>query len=165
MIFGSFLLDTNESNAFVLGCGETREALCALQACKDNFELPVIVSIAFAIESKGARTIMGNSSYECARKLTQTGADIIGTNCGDLAPDQMAKVVSYLNTSTKAPILVQPNAGKPKFFDGRTTFEMKPADFANGIGACIQSGATLVGGCCGTTPDHIRAVAGILNQQ
>jgi 5-methyltetrahydrofolate--homocysteine methyltransferase len=138
---------------------DLREAVCALRACKDNFSLPVIASIAFATETKGGRTIMGNSAEDCAKSLTDAGADIIGANCGDLDPTQMAVVVAILKSATKKPILAQPNAGKPKLVDDKTVFEMAPPDFAAGISECLQSGASLVGGCCGTTPEHIRAVA------
>ncbi|MHC4572038.1 MAG: homocysteine S-methyltransferase family protein [Planctomycetota bacterium] len=143
---------------------DLREALCALRACKDNFSLPVIVSIAFATEAKGSRTIMGNSAEDCARSLADAGADVIGANCGDLEPTQMAGVVSLLRSATKLPILAQPNAGKPKLVDNLTVFEMAPADFAEGIAKCSRAGAHLVGGCCGTTPEHIRAVANILDE-
>jgi 5-methyltetrahydrofolate--homocysteine methyltransferase len=143
---------------------DLREALCAVRACKDHFSLPVIVSIAFATEAKGGRTIMGNSAEECAKSLTSAGADVIGANCGDLEPTQMAVVVSLLRSATKLPILAQPNAGKPKLVDDVTVFEMAPADFAEGIAKCLQAGAGLVGGCCGTTPEHIRAVANILDE-
>jgi len=142
---------------------DLREAICALRACKDNFSLPVIVSIAFATETKGARTIMGNSAEECAKKLTDDGADVIGANCGDIDPAQMAVVVSLLRSATTVPILTQPNAGKPKLLGNQTVFEMAPKPFAAGIAKCLQAGARLVGGCCGTTPEHIRAVAGVLN--
>lgn len=82
---------------------DLREALCALRACKDNFSLPAVVSIAFQTEQKGARTIMGNSAADCAKSLTDAGADCIGTNCGDIGPPQMAVVVSILKTSTTLP--------------------------------------------------------------
>jgi 5-methyltetrahydrofolate--homocysteine methyltransferase len=138
---------------------DVREALCALRACKDNFSLPVIVSIAFTRETDGARTIMGNRASECAEKLTDAGADVIGANCGDIDSAQMAVVVSLLRSATNLPVLAQPNAGKPRLQDGETVFDMTPAAFAEGIRECIHAGAKLVGGCCGTTPDHIRAVA------
>ncbi len=144
---------------------DLREALCALRACKDNFQLPVIVSIAFATETKGGRTIMGNSAEDCAKSLSDTGADIVGANCGDLDPTQMAVVVSILKSATNKPILAQPNAGKPQLVDDKTVFEMAPADFAAGIAECLHSGARLVGGCCGTTPEHIRAVAEMLDKK
>ena len=144
---------------------DLREALCALRACKDNFPLPVIASIAFATETKGGRTIMGNSAEDCAKSLAEAGADVIGANCGDLDPAQMAVVVAMLKSATNKPIIAQPNAGKPKLVEDMTVFEMAPADFAAGIAECLHSGARLVGGCCGTTPEHIRAVAEMLDER
>jgi 5-methyltetrahydrofolate--homocysteine methyltransferase len=144
---------------------DLREALCALRACKDSFTLPVIASIAFSIESKGGRTIMGNSADDCATQLTQAGTDAIGANCGDIDPAEMAVVVSLLRSATTLPILAQPNAGKPKLVDDQTVFEMAPAAFAEGIAECLRAGANLVGGCCGTTPEHIRSVANIIDEK
>ena len=144
---------------------DLREALCALRACKENFQLPVIASIVFATETKGGRTIMGNSAKDCAKSLTETGADVIGANCGDLDPAQMAVVVSILKSATNKPIIAQPNAGKPRLVDDKTVFEMKPVDFAAGISECLNSGASLIGGCCGTTPEHIRTVVEMLEEK
>ncbi|MHC4478444.1 MAG: homocysteine S-methyltransferase family protein [Planctomycetota bacterium] len=141
---------------------DLREAVCALKACKNSFTLPVIVSIAFSTEEKGGRTMMGNSAQDCAKELTGLGADAIGANCGDLDPAQMAVVVSVLKLATDLPILAQPNAGRPKLVGDRTVFEMGATDFAAGLADCLGAGATIVGGCCGTTPEHIRAVAGLL---
>ena len=144
---------------------DLREAICALRACKDNFSLPVVVSMAFATEEKGGRTIMGNSAEDCVKRLTEAGADVIGANCGDLDPAQMAVVVSVLKSATRLPVLAQPNAGKPKLVNDKTVFEMGPGDFATGIVECLRAGARLLGGCCGTTPEHIRTVAGILGEK
>ena len=144
---------------------DLNEALCALRACKDNFSLPVIVSIAFNTETNGARTIMGNSAADCAKRLTDAGADVIGANCGDLDPAQMSVVVSLLKTATMLPILAQPNAGMPKLIDDKTIFEMAPEPFAAGMDKCLSAGASFLGGCCGTTPEHIRALADMLNQK
>lgn len=141
---------------------DLNEALCALRACKDNFSLPVIVSIAFNTEANGARTIMGNSAADCAKHLTDTGADVIGANCGDLDPVQMSVVVSLLKSATTLPILAQPNAGKPKLIDDKTIFEMTPEPFAAGMEKCLNAGASLIGGCCGTTPEHIQDLADML---
>jgi len=144
---------------------DLREAMCALRACKDNFSLPVIVSIAFATEQKGGRTIMGNSAEQCAKSLTDAGANVVGANCGDLDPAQMAVIVSLLKSATSLPILAQPNAGKPKLVDNETVFDMAPEAFAQGIAECLHAGARIVGGCCGTTPEHIRAVADLLGKK
>ncbi len=143
---------------------DLREALCALRACKKLAGLPVIVSIAFATEQKGGRTVMGNTAQDCAKQLEDTGADIVGANCGELDPYQMASIVSLLRSATKLPILAQPNAGKPRLEAEKTIFDMEPDDFAQGISVCINAGAKIVGGCCGTTPDHIRAVRRLLDQ-
>jgi 5-methyltetrahydrofolate--homocysteine methyltransferase len=140
------------------------EALCALRACKDGFSLPVIVSIAYATEAKGVRTIMGNSAEDCARKLTDAGADVVGANCGNLDPAQVAFVVSLYRSATTLPILAQPNAGAPKLVEDNTVFDMAAEPFARGIMDCVKAGARIVGGCCGTTPEHIRAVAKALGR-
>ncbi len=108
---------------------------------------------------------MGNSAKDCAKLLTDSGADAIGANCGSLDPFQTAAVVSLLKTETPLPILVQPNAGKPQLIDNKTIFEMGPESFASGIKECINAGARIVGGCCGTTPAHIQAVADILSKR
>jgi 5-methyltetrahydrofolate--homocysteine methyltransferase len=143
---------------------DLREALCALRACKDNFPLPVIASIAFASEAKGGRTMMGDSAQQCAKSLTDSGAEVIGANCGDIDPAQMAVIVSGLKSATSLPVVAQPNAGKPKLVGNETIFEMAPDDFVRGIAECLSAGARVVGGCCGTTPEHIVAVAGLLKR-
>lgn len=144
---------------------DLREAACALRACKESTPLPAIVTMAFATEQKGGRTIMGNSAEQCAKGLTDAGADAVGANCGDLDPSQMAVVVALLKAATSLPIVVQPNAGKPKLIGDRTVFEMAPVPFAAGIAECLQAGAQLIGGCCGTTPEHIAAVAKMLRER
>ena len=141
---------------------DLREALCALRACRDVDPLPVIASMAFTTSEKGGRTMMGNSAKECATILTEAGASAIGGNCGDLDPLQMAEVVSLLQEATSLPIVAQPNAGKPKLVGDQTVFDMSPTEFASGISKCLQAGAQLVGGCCGTSPAHIRAVVEML---
>ena len=102
---------------------------------------------------------MGNSANDCATALTESGAQVVGANCGDIDPSQMAEIVSMLRSATKLPILAQPNAGTPKLVHKKTEFEMSSTEFSNGILECIGAGAHLVGGCCGTSPEHIRAVA------
>jgi len=141
---------------------DLREAVCALRACKDVAPLPVIVSIAFSTEADGGRIIMGNTAAECAAQLTEAGADAVGANCGDLDPMQMAAVVGLMKAATDLPVLAQPNAGRPRLVGGETVFDMEPEAFAAGIRECIRAGARLVGGCCGTTPAHMRVLADVL---
>lgn len=108
---------------------------------------------------------MGDSAEKCAKQLTDGGADVIGANCGDIDPAQMAVVVSELKSATSLPVLAQPNAGKPKLVDNETIFDMEPEAFAQGITECLRAGVSIVGGCCGTTPEHIRAIAGLLGKK
>jgi len=143
---------------------DLQEALCALHACKKAADLPVIVSIAFNTVNNGGRTIMGNTAQECAQALTEEGAGAVGANCGSLDPFQMAEIVSKMQEVSTLPIIAQPNAGKPRVADSRTVFDMTPSDFSLGIRQCIQAGARLVGGCCGTSPAHIRAIADLLGR-
>ncbi len=137
---------------------DLREALCALRACKDIGSLPVFVSIAFSTVDNDGRTMMGNSVEECVRALSKKKADGIGANCGDLDPVQLSTIILKMKELTDIPILVQPNAGKPKIIENKTVFDMVPEEFVAGIMKCIENGARLIGGCCGTTPVHITAL-------
>jgi len=103
---------------------DLREALCALRAGKEHSSLPIITSIAFQTGRNGGRTMMGDTAEQCARQLTEAGADVIGANCGDLDPVQMARVAALLKAAADRPIVAQPNAGKPRLTDDRTVFDM-----------------------------------------
>jgi len=142
---------------------DLREALCAVRACKAVSDLPVIASLSFQTIDNGGRTIMGNSAGEIAKAMDGAGVTAVGANCGDLDPHQTAEIVSIMRETTALPLLAQPNAGKPKLVGGQTTFDMTPEEFAKGIGECIRSGANLVGGCCGTSPEHVLQVRKLLN--
>jgi 5-methyltetrahydrofolate--homocysteine methyltransferase len=136
---------------------DLREALCAVRACREVSWLPVLATIAFRTPQRGGRTIMGDRAADCAVRLAGAGASAVGANCGDLSPLEMAAVVAEMRAACALPVIAQPNAGKPELIGERTVFRMGPAEFAEGITACLRSGASLVGGCCGTTPEHIRA--------
>ncbi len=138
---------------------DLREALCALRACRDVSALPILVTLSFQTTDKGGRTLMGNSAQEIAVTLSEAGATGIGANCGDLTPHETAVIVGSMRECVDVPLIAQPNAGKPRLIDGQTIFDMSPETFADGIAACIAAGASIVGGCCGTTPEHMRHVA------
>jgi 5-methyltetrahydrofolate--homocysteine methyltransferase len=138
---------------------DLKEALCALRACKEVSALPVFVSMAFTTPKNGGRTIMGNAAGECATALTEAGAQAVGANCGDINPFQMAEIVSAMRSGTDLPLLAKPNAGRPRMVDHKAVFDMSPPEFVSGIMECISAGATMVGGCCGTSPEHICALA------
>ena len=139
---------------------DKNEAVCAVRACKQVSSLPVIASMTFATTRDGGRTTMGHKASDCAAALTETGADVLATNCGDLDPREVAIIVASYRSASALPILVEPNAGKPRLDDNNcAVYDMAPEDFAQGVATCMDAGATLIGGCCGTTPDHIRALA------
>lgn len=137
---------------------DLREAVCALDAARSVTGLPVIVTLSFAGTEKGGRTIMGNSVSEITAVLGEKGADAVGANCGDLSPQDMAEIAALYRDNTDLPVLIQPNAGKPKLVGEETVYDMSPEEFAEGVLQCIENGASMVGGCCGTTLGHLEAV-------
>lgn len=139
---------------------DLREALCALRGCRRAAPtLPILASMTFQSAERGGRTMMGNSAADCARALAEAGADAIGANCGEITPQQMAIVIGHMRDVTRLPLIAQPNAGLPTLQGDKAVFTMTPEAFATGVAACRAAGATLLGGCCGTTPAHIAAVA------
>ncbi len=143
---------------------DLREAVCALKACKDRTNLPLILSLAFSTTQKGGRTIMGSTVEGAAKAAAEHGAAAVGANCGDLDPAGMAVITGIFRESAKLPLMIQPNAGKPKLVGSETNYDMQPEEYADGVIKCIKSGASIVGGCCGTTPAHIRAVSDRLKE-
>ncbi|MGI6631073.1 MAG: homocysteine S-methyltransferase family protein [Bacillota bacterium] len=144
---------------------DLKEALCALRGCREVSSLPVVVSFTLSGKSSGGRTLMGQTMAQCAAAVAEQGGNAIGINCGELDPEEIAQVVAELRHKTDLPILTQPNAGKPKLVQGETVYDMSPDIFAQGILKCLEAGATMVGGCCGTTPDHIKAVAELISKE
>ena len=144
---------------------DLREALCAARAAREACDLPIIATVSFSTLKNGGRTVMGNTARECAQTLAEEGACAVGANCGSLDPTEMAGIVTEMRQATDLPIVAQPNAGKPRLVDREAVFDMSPADFATGARECLQAGARLLGGCCGTSPAHIRALVELLGDQ
>jgi 5-methyltetrahydrofolate--homocysteine methyltransferase len=144
---------------------DLKETLIAIRACKEAAGLPVLVTMSFNMIRNEGRTVMGNKARDCAKALTDAGAFAIGANCGGITPLQMAEIAVSIKEVSSLPLITQPNAGIPQISNGQTIFNMPPADFVTGIQQCIKSGAKLVGGCCGTSPAHIRAVAEMLGKK
>ncbi|MBN1628381.1 MAG: homocysteine S-methyltransferase family protein [Thermoleophilia bacterium] len=137
---------------------DLREAVCAVRAAREATDLPVIACVAFRTAANAGRTLLGNSARDCALALTEAGASAVGANCGTVTPIEMAAIVEIMRSATPLPIIAQPNAGKGLLVDGNLRYDMSPGDFATGAAACIQAGARLIGGCCGTSFAHIRAM-------
>ncbi|MEG8945937.1 homocysteine S-methyltransferase family protein [Rosettibacter firmus] len=139
------------------------EAKLAVKAAKENTNLTVICTFTFEKTLTGEyRTMMGVSPTEMTIALKEAGVDIIGTNCGN-GFDQMIEIVQEIRTvDNSIPILVHANAGKPIFKDGITVFPETPDFMASKVQLLIESGANIIGGCCGTTPAHISAIANVV---
>lgn len=135
------------------------EAVQAVKAAKENTDLEVICTFTFERTIQGEyRTMMGVSPVEAARAAMEAGADIIGTNCGN-GFERMIDIVKEIRTvSPDIPVLVHANAGLPKNIDGVDVFPDTPEQMASLVPDLVNAGANIIGGCCGTTPDHIRAI-------
>lgn len=132
------------------------EAKAALLAAKENTGLPVLVTMSF---EESGRTFTGCTVSSMARTLEGLGADAIGLNCS-LGPDLLAPLLRELCQNTRLPVAAKPNAGLPDPVDGH--YDMGPEEFAAALLPCLEAGASIFGGCCGTTPEYIRRVKAAL---
>jgi 5-methyltetrahydrofolate--homocysteine methyltransferase len=135
------------------------EACCAIKAARENTKLEVICTFTFDKTLDGLyRTMMGVSPADFAAAAVEAGAHIIGTNCGN-GMARMIEIVRELRVADKTtPILVHANAGLPQNVDGHIFFPETPVMMAALVLDCVAAGANIVGGCCGTTPQHISAI-------
>lgn len=131
---------------------DTYEIKAAVLAAKENCDLPIIVTMIF--DEKG-RLLTGADIKTAVTMLEGLGVDAIGLNCG-LGPKQMIEYVKELRKWTSLPIAVQPNAGLPVSVNGKTVFNVEPEEFAQDMKEIAELGVSYLGGCCGTTPEHIR---------
>jgi 5-methyltetrahydrofolate--homocysteine methyltransferase len=106
--------------------------------------------------------MMGISVPQAAKALDEAGADVIGTNCGN-GIENMVKIVSEMRPHTRKPILVHSNAGIPQLVKGQVVYQETPEKMAAKVKDVIAAGARIVGGCCGTTPAHIKAFRKVLD--
>lgn len=136
------------------------ESSLAIQAVKENTNLEIICTFTFEKTAGGEyRTMMGVSPAEMARACVSAGANIIGANCGNGFEQMPAIVAEIRKTEPAMPIIVHANAGMPVNRKGKTVFPDTPEMAAKHMPALIAAGANIIGGCCGTTPEHIKAIA------
>ncbi len=131
------------------------EARAALIAAKETCDLPVIISMTYG---EDGRTLYGTDPATAVVVLQSLGADAIGINCST-GPEEMIPLVEQMKQYANVPILAKPNAGMPELVDGETVYAMTPEEFAAYGRRLVEAGAGIVGGCCGTTKDHITALA------
>ena len=132
------------------------EAKLAVAAAKET-GLPVVACLVFDSGPDEDRTMMGTTPEQAAEQMTEAGADVIGSNCGQGIAG-FIKITQRLRSATDRPIWAKANAGLPELVDGQTVFAQTPEQFAEYVPQLIEAGATFIGGCCGTTPEFIRAV-------
>lgn len=136
------------------------EACIAIRAAKTETRCEVICTFTFEKTVNGDyRTMMGVSPQEMVAAVRDAGADIIGTNCGNGIEGMVDIVKIIRSVDTSVPVLVHANAGKPLLRDGVTVFPETPDVMAAQAAQLVAAGASIIGGCCGTTPEHIAALA------
>ena len=135
------------------------EAVIAVRAARASTTAEVICTFTFDRTASGEyRTLMGHAPVEAGQAVLEAGAHVIGTNCGN-GMTGMTGIARELHTAFPGvPILVQANAGLPRLVEGVNTWPEGPAEMAGQVAGLVEAGAGIVGGCCGTTPDHIRAI-------
>lgn len=138
---------------------DVRETAIAVRAAKESTGLAVVASLSFDPVAESFRTMMGDTSERAVREISDAGADAIGSNCGTIDPFEMSLLIAEMRSFSDIALIAMPNAGKPELCAGDVVFKLTPQEFAEGVKKCIEAGATLIGGCCGTTPAHIAALA------
>jgi methionine synthase I (cobalamin-dependent) len=137
---------------------DLEEAGLALSAAQFT-GLPVIVSFAFDSGKNKDRTMMGVTPEAAARAMESAGADAVGANCG-AGIERFVPVCARLAAACSLPVWIKANAGLPEMREGAVVYSTPPGVFASYLPALIEAGASFIGGCCGTTPEFIRALAG-----
>ena len=141
--------------------GDAYELKAAVLAAKENSSLPVLATVALGEDGK----LLTGADVECVAAILEgLHVDALGLNCG-FGPDKMLPFVKRLAAVTSLPIAVKPNAGLPKVEGGKTIFTVGPDEFASDVIELVKAGASIVGGCCGTTPAHIGKVVESLGER
>jgi len=143
------------------------EAVLAIKAAKEATGLPVMCSMTFQYNSANGtdRTMWGTSPAEAARQLVAAGADIVCCNCGDGGPGRVPAILAEMRTATPGFLAAYPNAGIPRIVGDKTIYDLSPDSMAAAFPAILDAGARIVGACCGSTPAHIKAIAGVVHRR
>ncbi|MCX6554224.1 MAG: homocysteine S-methyltransferase family protein [Candidatus Aminicenantes bacterium] len=135
--------------------GEARLAVEAVRSVAAA--IPLMATMTFEATARGFFTIMGVTIEKACRELAAAGADLVGSNCGN-GSRQMVAIAGEFRNFTALPLLIQANAGVPELRAGLVHYPETPEFMAGMVGELIAAGAAVIGGCCGTTPDHTRAM-------
>lgn len=137
------------------------EAMLAVQAAKAAGAEFILATYSFQESPKGFHTMMGTSVADAMAALVAEGADVVGANCGtDLSLDDNVRLTAELVAAAAGvPVIIQPNAGSPRLVGGQITYDATAAQFAAAVPRLLAAGARIIGGCCGSTPTHLTAMA------
>ena len=135
------------------------EAKAAVLACLECTELPVVATMTFG---EDGCTFLGTSPEICAMTLSALGVQAVGINCS-LGPDALVPLLARMAPFARVPLMVQANAGLPRIEDGRTLYDIDAEAYAHAAEALLDAGATVVGGCCGTSPDYIARIRALVS--
>lgn len=142
-------------------CVETmsdlQEAQAAVRAARQVTDLPVVATMTFNLGRRGFYTVMGVDPATAIKGLLETGADAVGANCGN-GIEEMIPLIEEMRRETEAWLIAQPNAGTPELVEGKTVFTQGPQEMAKRVPDLLAAGANIIGGCCGTTPEHMAAI-------
>ena len=136
---------------------ELAEAMLAVRAARESTGLAVLVSMTFDSGPENTHTAMGVAPADLAGAAAEAGAAAVGANCGT-GPENYVAVAALLRAATDLPVWIKPNAGLPVLRGGETVYPMGPDEFAAFARQLAEAGANFIGGCCGTTPAHVRAL-------
>jgi 5-methyltetrahydrofolate--homocysteine methyltransferase len=142
---------------------DLNEARLAIEAAREVWSGPLVATMSFEKGAKGYRTVMGTSPEQAARDLPEAGADMVGTNCvGGMA--EATGIMKIMVPESKVPTIAQPNAGLPEVLPDGVVYPETPEAMTEGLEQLLGVGVRVVGGCCGTTPAHIRKMAAFLGK-
>ena len=145
---------------------DLEEAKAAVRACAENTSCEVICTMTFEKSGEDSyHTMMGITPARMTEEIIGAGAGIIGANCGNGIRDMLGIVKEIRRMNKTIPVLIHPNAGAPIYKEGKTIFPESPQQMAEFISVLIDAGANVIGGCCGTTPDHIRKIVEIVKKR
>jgi len=141
------------------------EVAVGIHAARAAGAVLVAAMMTFEKGKGSCRTMMGVTPGDAARFMADEGADIVGSNCGTgLSMPDYAAIVAQFRSAISTPVLIRPNAGSPELVGDRIVYGQPPAAMAAEVVSLADAGANIIGGCCGTTPEHIRAFAGALHR-
>jgi 5-methyltetrahydrofolate--homocysteine methyltransferase len=138
---------------------DVEEMAIAVRAAAETARLPVVASMTYNRTPKGYRTMMGNTPELCVKRAEESGAALIGANCGSGVEDYVP-LAPILRALTSLPLWVKANAGVPQIVSGRVVYPLNAEGYASFVPALVAAGVNVIGGCCGTDPSFVHEIAG-----